>query len=426
VTPTLRDPIRLIARGAKAAAPGGPATAPDTRGVVYAYHKALCDDRGPVNLLGVSFFWLLWGLKYDYDRTIKNLDACVGADVVRMLCCVGQPDDSWSDRIIDPNWSDFSDVLEHALELLQARGMRALVTIFGDATSAVPDEASRAAHVDRVCTVLNRYPAAVVNVGVSNEGIGFPDDGYAEILRHTERVRATTPFLVSSVCGLEDAPATVYAARTERKIEGDGGVWEHTEQPYDLRNTELVASDEEPIGPQSSVAEDDDPLRNTTHAVCAWLCRAPLYVYHCGAGIRGGGAADVERGRYANFYDQPSFGPTLAMLCAARDYLPGDVAQWSRISHSDPKHEGEYPFATGPLQPFDPSEWFLKTYANRSTDGRFVCWFSKVEKDVPLVACSAMAFHVFDLRGGVAYVELAPGETYPLTVRGAALLVGTL
>jgi len=427
VTDTLRDPVRLIARGARQAAAGGGApTAPDSRGLVYAAHKAVCDARGPFNALGVSLFWLLWGLKHDHARAVQNLDACVGADVIRILCCVGQPDDSWHDRIIDPRWPDFQALLAEALELLQARGMRALVTIFGDATDAVPDEAARTAHVEQVCEVLNAYPEAVYYVGISNEGIGFPDDGYAEILRHVARVQDLTPFLCSSVCSLDEAPATVYAGRTERKVEGDGGMWEHTEQPYDLRETALVAIDEEPIGPQSSVAEDDDPLRNTTHAACAWLMRAPLYVYHCGAGIRGGGQADLDRGRYANLYDQPSFAPTLATLCQARDFLAGDLAQWSRISHSNPRYEGEFPFATAPLQPHDPAGWFLKAYANRSTDGRFACWFSKIERDVPLVAIAPTTGDIADLRGGVRAFALAPGETLTLTLRGAALIRGTL
>jgi hypothetical protein len=264
----------------------------------------------------------------------------------------------------------------------------------------------------------------VYNVGVSNEGIGFPET--EEIWRHVARVQGFFPFLCSGVCSIEGPTDTVFAGRTERKVDGDGGMWEHTEQPYDLKDTALIASDEEPIGPQSSVAEDDDPLRNTTHAACAWLMRAPIYVYHCGAGIRGGGQADLDRGRYSNLYDQPSFAPTLQMLCAARDFLPGDLAQWNRISHSNPRYENEFPFATGPLQPHDPANWFLKAYANRSTDGRFVCWFSKIEKDIPLLAYTSMIFAINDLRGNVTHLELHGGEVHTLTTRGAALLSGSL
>ena len=307
----------------------------------------MCDARGPFNALGISFFWLLWGMRHDRERTLRNLDACQGADVLRIFCCVGQPGDSWGDRIIDPTWPDFQDVLAASLDAMNARGMRALVTIFADVTQYLPDEGSRAAHVERVCDVLNEHPERVYNVGISNEGIGFPD--HAEILRHVARVQEQTPFLVSSVCSIEDAPATVYAARTERKTTGDGGMWEHTEQPYDLRETPLIASDEEPIGPQSSVAEDDDPLRNTTHAACAWLMRAPLYVFHCGAGIRGGGQADLDRGRPANFYDDPVFPPSLLMLRWARDFLPGDLAQWDGISHSNPRYAARVSVCDGAI-----------------------------------------------------------------------------
>jgi hypothetical protein len=443
--------VVLIARGGKTSTPGpGPGPGPyppitpdEQSGVVHAEHKALVDDRGPFNVVAVSFFWLLWGLKFDRERTIRNLDYCLGADVLRIFCCVGQPGDSWQDRIIDPNWPDFQDVLADALYEMKVRGMRALVTIFADVTQNVPNESSRTAHVDRVLQVLLQHPECVCNVAISNEGIGF--DGTSEINRHVARVQQQSAFLCSGLCSVEEPPATVFAARTERKTTGDGGMWEHTEQPYDLKDTHLVASDEEPIGPQSSVAEDDDPLRNTAHAVCAWVCRAPIYCYHCGAGIRGGGQADLDRGRHANFFDQPSFAPTLQMLRAARDFLPGDLAQWSNVCHSNPRYEGIYPFATGPLQPFDPSGWFLKSYANlenraagrrleqrraggryatRAASGRFVCWFTKIEKDIPLQAYAPMTFDVYDMRGTLSSVALQAGETYTLTVRGAVIIRG--
>jgi len=384
------------------------------------------DDGGPFNAVAGSFFPLLWGIKFDRDRTLANLDEWIGADALRIFGAVGEPGDSWSDRIVDPRWPDYQAVLRQTLSECRARGLRLILTLIADVSATAPTAADRVAHIDRVLDVLLESPEQVLNLGITNEGLAFDKNEALELVAH---VRERTPFLVSSIAGVNERPATVFAGRTERKVTGDGGIWEHTEQPYDLKDTVRIGSDEEPIGPQSSVAEDDDPLRNTAHAVCAWVCRAPIYVYHCGAGIRFGGAADQARGRYANFYDQPSFAPTRQMLTAARDFLPPELASWGLITHSHPRFEGQYPFKTGPLEPYDPSGWFLKTYANRSgtagvTGTRFAAVFLKIEKDIPLEAFADMRFDVSDLRGGIESVELKANERHIVTARGAVAIRG--
>lgn len=394
-------------------------TSPSSRGLVRANGKGLVDDGGPFLTLACSFFWLLWGLKFDYPRTIRNLDWLKqrGVTAVRVLGSVDSAN-GWADRHIDPGWSDYADILDLMFRELRTRGMRVIFCCFGDVTNATPTSMHRRAHVTRCVDAGLRSPGEVLYYTVSNEGIGFiPKRDDPEIEQLAQLIRQRSPFLVNGVSDRETLTDTLHAAHTPRKITGDGGMWEHTEQPYDLHATSLVASDQEPIGPESSVEEDDDALRNAAHALCCWVVGGSIYVCHPGAGIRGGGQADLDRGRFANFYDQPTLDDMLAKMVRARDFLPRKIAEWRNVNHSDPSREGRYPFATGPLQPFDPRHWFLKTYANDNGQ-EFAGLFTGVHRDVPLQANRPTEVTVNDLQGHVQTATLSPGQQVVVRANG--------
>ncbi len=93
----------------------------------------------------------------------------------------------------------------------------------------------------------------------------------------------------------------VVTIHPDRDISKADGPWRPVRQPWFLQFTpdipELVEIGE-PIGPQSSVAEDADPLRLTMAAAVGALCGAGAYCLHTGAGIRGGGAANLWEVRH--------------------------------------------------------------------------------------------------------------------------------
>jgi hypothetical protein len=107
-----------------------------------------------------------------------------------------------------------------------------------------------------------------------------------------------------------------------------------------------VVFNNEPIGPESSVRQDDSPSRIAAGYVMTLLAGNASYVLHAGPGIRGGGAADTSSKlrRHAHFDELPSFKPIAAALGAARDYLPPGLANWTR-------HEPNS--ATAPIRGFD-------------------------------------------------------------------------
>jgi hypothetical protein len=94
----------------------------------------------------------------------------------------------------------------------------------------------------------------------------------------------------------------------------------------------------EPIGPETSVRQDDDPARIAAAYVLTFLANHAAYVFHAGPGIRGGGAADVDGPlrRHADFVDMPSFGKIATALAAARNYLPPGLANWTRHAPDAP------------------------------------------------------------------------------------------
>ena len=107
-----------------------------------------------------------------------------------------------------------------------------------------------------------------------------------------------------------------------------------------------IVLNNEPIGPESSVRQDDSPSRIAAGYVMTFLAGNAAYVLHSGPGIRGGGAADVSSKlrRHAHFDELPSFKPIAAALGAAKQYLPPGLANWTRHAPNA---------ATAPMRGFD-------------------------------------------------------------------------
>jgi hypothetical protein len=94
----------------------------------------------------------------------------------------------------------------------------------------------------------------------------------------------------------------------------------------------------EPIGPQSSIATEDDPVRLAMGAAMSWISGMAAYTLHTGAGVRGGGVADRDLGRPANLWEVAQIDRTAAMLRQARAALPATVPNWRRLSGHEAGH----------------------------------------------------------------------------------------
>lgn len=334
-------------------------------GPVRIDNRAFVDDDGPMPALGASLFWGAWAYKFDRPRLEQNLAdlQAAGVDYIRVLGSSG-----FTDRTTDPNWPDYDEVLAGLIDLAyDTYGIRTHLTIFGW-TQQVPTASRRAALVDRIAAIANARPAKVWAVELANESWqnGFGGEaGIAELRELGRRLNAATtvpvalsappgddpnraPSLPSAVCALyARSGVDLVTMHYERDFRGDGP-WRPVRQPwgwtadYDgsgypvlppwacVGQLPRAVSSNEPIGPESSVLADDDPLRIVLGYVTTFVAGNSAYVFHSGPGIRGGGPEDLARGRHAHFRELPHWDAYRDGLKRARGYLPTDLANWTR------------------------------------------------------------------------------------------------
>jgi hypothetical protein len=397
------------------------------RGPVRLDGRALADNGGPWLPLGASLFWALWGEQHDPERLDANLAwlAERGVDYVRVLGMVGA--DSWSDRRVDPRAPDYWETVDRLFARLARHGLRVEVTIFADAQVMMPRRTDRQAFVDRWAAYAEANRARVVLLEVANEyrqnGLEDVDELRAlarRLARGTRVLVAISSASTSEACRVYAGSAADLATVHYPRAWSPDNPWEAVGQPwgwpgrYDAgcRGRLPVAVNNEPIGPQSSVEADEDPGRLVMAYVTTFVAGNAAYVLHTGAGIRGGGAADLAAGRAADFADVPGLVATLAGIERTRRYLPGDLSNWRRRDGRDP---------TLPLTGLSEAVRagaLTAVYATTSRT-RFVAVVMGARRDVVLRARTGLVVEMHEPVGDAPArrVELGAGER--LTLRGA-------
>jgi hypothetical protein len=410
----------------------------ERQGPVRIEGRTFADDLGPWNPLGTTLFWALWAEKHDPERLDRNLAHLAEheVDYVRILGMVGAP--SWEDRTIDPRWPDYWDVAGRLFDRLESHGLRAHVTLFADAQVMMKSSAERRVFADAWARFANSRRPRVFALEVANEGWqnGFEGEtGTAELRALGRRLAGLTeiPVALSSVphepgawcaayAGAEVDVATVHY---DRDVSRADGPWRPVQQPWGYPDEfdALCAGqlppaviNNEPIGPFSSVADDADPVRIALAYAMSFVAGNGAYVYHHGAGIRGGGAADLARGRPANLYDGDTV--VLDALAAVKRLLPPGLASWTR-SAAD---AASLPFE-GLARAVDQGA-VRGAYAAASGD-RLVLVVLGIERPATVTAREPMALTVYDPRAGTAQetLRLDKGAPWVIGKGSAGLLV---
>jgi len=369
--------------------PAAPREAPRA-GVVRVAGHGLADDDGPLTVLGATLFWAAWGYRHDRARLEANLAflAGHGVDAIRVLGTVG-PDNGWEDRTVDPAWPDYDEVITGLTDLAYDRyGLRVQWTIFGG-VDLTPTREARQALVERFGRLLDPRAEKVLFVEIANEGYqtGFGGARGIDELRLLGRDLARSRRLLVALTAPQNDPggrartnrvdpsADVMTALTlyrpadvdsgavdvatfhyDRDTRGPGGVWQPAREPWQAVSMRAlpgiagllppVLASNEPIGPESSGASETDPARLVANAAVSWISGHAVHVYHAGAGVRGGGRADLDVGRHANLFEVPDAAVQLDGLARTRDLLPADLANWRPLSVDDPDH----PFVRSPMR----------------------------------------------------------------------------
>lgn len=400
-------------------------------GVVLLQQRTFLDKGGVYLPFGVSLFWAFWAYQHDRDKLIRHLIwlADHRVDYIRVFTVIGP---TWIGRVIDPRTSDWDHDLAGFLGLVYGQyGLRVELTIWQD-TELTPSMNDRQFLIDRLALVIMQQPNAIQYVEICNEGYAhterFPSDWPAEARALSKRLKLAIPHpvAVTSPGGMSpaevirwygDSTANLMTAHLPRDVVGGGetGAWRYVRQTWDPWLTSTLAwTNDEGKGPQSSLAEDDDPLRLTMYAALTWLCGGAGFVLHTGAGVSG----DGERGRAENLWDVSQIETTLAGIRASRRLLPPDLPNWTR--HNASTRFPNYPYDPVGVGAQDNGNMLRAFAATR--DGQVVCMPILIEAPAQFVPKWNLHTDVHDPLTG-ELLESHDGA-FTLTPRGAAILIG--
>jgi hypothetical protein len=415
--------------------------APSRRaGIVRLKGRTFADDTGPYLGFGATLFWAGWGFQHDRVRLEeRNLATLAGrVDYIRVLGSVGGSGDSWGDRILDPRDPAYDATVTGLTDLAYDKyGLRVEWTMFGG-TAATPSRADRETLVRRFASLMKGREHKIQHYEIANEGWqnGFGGaEGIAELRQLAQILRALTPNIVALTSPqgeaqiatmYEQSAANLVTMHIDRSTGGTGGMWGPVLRSGDVaRRWPGAWTSNEPIGPQSSVAADDDPLRLTLAAGVTWLGNGAGYVLHTGAGVRGGGQADRDRGRVANIADVPHIDRTIDGINALRLSLPHELPNF-RFGDSTNAFT-DHPFDVGPLTEMMSDGRLMRAFIAVS-NSRFVLIPLLARVPLPFKARAATHLEVRDpLTGDVREaLDLESGDVFTLQPTDAAVLLGEL
>jgi hypothetical protein len=322
------------------------------RGRVHLTGRVLRDDRGPFLGLGATLFWSVWGYQNDRARLVRHLQLLRrhGFEFVRVLGTVAGS--SWQDRAADPRMASYDAAIAGVTDLAFEHGLRVGWTVFGD-TVATPSPAARQALIDRFLAMSKGRENKILFIEVANEGWqnGFDKRlGELQALGRSLNDRTDIPVTLTTPppplqCGKTltsiygPGAADFLTLHFDRALDSADGRWGPVRQP--LRWPDVfascraglpdVAANGEPVGPQSSVASEGDPIHILTGAVVSFTAGLPIYVWHTGPGVRGGGKADLALKRAANLGDLPRVQEMLDGFAALKRRLPPELSGWTRV-----------------------------------------------------------------------------------------------
>jgi hypothetical protein len=399
--------------------------------------RSLADDGGAFNALGASLFYGAWAFKHDRPRLERNLATLArhGFDYVRVLGVVGDPNrpDSWDGRESDWRDPDYAKTIAGLTDLAyDAYGLRVEWTLVGDGQKVIPDRADRFRLADTFLAMSRGREHKIVHFEVANEAWqnGFAGAGGERQLRElTKYLNDRTDVLVAASAGADAAQgerlyaggvADVATVHFDRDVSKADGHWRPVRQPWGHQFSGLpVGSNNEPIGPGSSVAAEDDPVKLVAAAIVTYVSGLPMYVYHSKAGIRG--------------HDEMSDMPGVGAFAHLKKIVPHDLASWS------PKnaHWPDSPFrmyardrdgvlvADQARTDVAGGTGAVRVYAAVNGDDFFVVPFG-VEGGVVLEPRRRSEFEVVDPMTGdvLAHKSLAAGERFELAGRELFVLRG--
>lgn len=395
--------------------------------------RALRDDQGEFFAIGATLFSAARLYKFDRPKLERALKALAenGFDYIRALGTV-----NWAGREIDPHWEDYEDVIRGTTDLAYDKyGIRIQWTIFGDAQHIVPSKSERQSVVDKFLNISKGREEKIIAFELANEywqnGFGG-DSGRDELRSLTKSLNDRTQIIVaaSSPNGSGDREilyggnvADFITLHLDRIVNvGPDYEWRTVRQPWGEPGINLPASNNEPIGPGSSVACIKDPLKMASLAIVATISGFPMSVFHSRAGV---GSQSQQCG--LNGDQDISEMPGIDAFIAMHDYLPGNLPNWTRENHYWPGHPFRvYGDGKENVMTTDGAKnGCMRTYAAHE-DNNFVVSLTGIKGTCELEPKRNVEFDIIDILSGqvIEHKILPPGERFGVGGREAALIKG--
>lgn len=295
-------------------------------------------------VLGASLFRAAWAYRHDRPWLDDQLDylAQHDFDAIRVLGEVGDPaaPDFWDGREIDWRWPDYESVIGGLTDLAYDRyGLRVQWSIFAGAPI---DRSARDAIIERFLRMSRGRENKILAFEIANEKNGFPgQDGLTELTRLARHMKESTTIPVAASSHSPDLCA-LYALEAV-----DMATFHFDRARRDLPSAMLaeagcatlppILSNNEPIGPGSSVESESDPYRIVATAADTYLSGMAIYIFHTGPGVRDDPYHPLGL-RPSRLQDLRGINRVIGALYAMRGYLPVDVHLWRRHKRDDPLH----------------------------------------------------------------------------------------
>ena len=295
--------------------------------------RSLADDGGKFNALGASLFYGAWAHKNDRPRLQRNLATLSrnGFDYVRVLGVVGdtKAPDSWDGRESDWRDPDYAETIAGLTDLASdGYGLRVQWTLIGDGQKNIPDRTDRFRLADTFLQMSRGREHKIIHFEIANEAWqnGFAgEEGEKQLRELTKYMNDRTDVLVAASAGVDPEQskriyaggvADVATVHFDRDVSKADGHWRPVRQPWEHQFSGLpVGSNNEPIGPGSSVAAENDPVKLVSAALVTYVSGLPMYVYHSKAGVRG--------------HEELSEMAGVGGFVHLKEVVPPDLASWT-------------------------------------------------------------------------------------------------
>ncbi len=386
-------------------------------------------------VLGASLFKAAWAYKDDrpwLESQLKWLRA-QGFDAIRALGVVGDPsaEDYWDGREIDWRWKDYDEVISGLTDLAyDTYGIRVQWTIFADAQKNTPQEADRAALVEKFVRMSRGRERKILAFEIANEfwQNGFDGrDGVRQLRTYAARLRSATTIPVAASAHADElcplyAAGVVDFATIHFDRQTPHALWSPLTEPWRFARRPghfagcLLpdsAANNEPVGPGSSSGGSPTTLQLVMSAVNTYIAGVPIYIFHSGPGVRDDPAH--SSGLRPLRLDQLPTSPGLFEgLRAMRGYVPEDLPAWTSVTADDEA----FPFTVSTQ-----AALVMGALSQR----RFFVAVSDAERPVELVARRGMSVGVIEPLTGRRLEQRTLAEGQALRIANeAAVLSGTV